>query len=141
MVYEKRKTRMGRVISDKMSKTVIVAVEWKQLHSKYGKPVRRTTKLVAHDSAEDCRTGDVVKIIETRPLSKTKRWRVLEIISHKEMPGTVTTEAVSGAVDEKPILGEKPEIAGTSSEENPGSLEEETTGIEPPDEDSGEESQ
>ena len=140
MVYEKRKTRVGRVVSDKMSKTVIVAIEWKQPHPKYGKPVKRTTKLVAHDITDDCRAGDLVKIVETRPLSKTKRWRVVEIISN-QMPQTITSDAIAGAVDEKPISDEKPEIAAINSEEKPDPLEEETAGIEPSDENSGEESQ
>ena len=101
MVYEKRKTRVGRVISDKMSKTVIVAVEWKQPHPKYGKPVRRTTKLVAHDIADNCRIGDLVKIVETRPLSKTKRWRVLEIIPNQVTAGITAMETDTSAEDEK----------------------------------------
>lgn len=117
MVYEKRKTRVGRVISDKMSKTVIVAVEWKQPHPKYGKPVRRTTKLVAHDIADDCRIGDLVKIVETRPLSKTKRWRVLEIISNQRTAGITTMETDTSAEDEKPAEDEKLESMNEISEE------------------------
>lgn len=81
----KRKTRTGTVISDKMDKTVVVLVESLRRHPLYKKVVRRTSKFKAHDEANACKVGDVVKIIETRPLSKEKRWRVAEIISRKEV--------------------------------------------------------
>ncbi|MBR6252262.1 MAG: 30S ribosomal protein S17 [Clostridia bacterium] len=75
-----RKTRVGRVVSDKMDKTVVVAVEDSYKHSKYGKIMRRTYKLKAHDENNECGVGDTVKVMETRPLSKDKRWRIVEII-------------------------------------------------------------
>ena len=75
-----RKTRTGLVTSDKMDKTITVAVERKVKHPIYGKFVKKTTKFHAHDEKGECGIGDVVKIIETRPLSKTKRWRLVEII-------------------------------------------------------------
>lgn len=75
-----RKTRQGYVVSDKMDKTVVVAVERRVSHPLYGKQVVRTKKYHAHDEENAARPGDVVRIMETRPLSKTKRWRVLEII-------------------------------------------------------------
>ncbi|MFS8637573.1 MAG: 30S ribosomal protein S17 [Gemmatimonadota bacterium] len=75
-----RKVRVGTVVSDKMDKTVVVAVERRVLHPLYGKPVVRTKKYHAHDEENTAREGDVVRIMETRPLSKTKRWRVLEVI-------------------------------------------------------------
>jgi small subunit ribosomal protein S17 len=75
-----RKTRTGLVTSDKMDKTVTVAVERKVKHPIYGKFVKKTTKFHAHDEKGECGIGDVVKIMETRPLSKTKRWRLVEII-------------------------------------------------------------
>ena len=75
-----RKTRIGVVVSDKMEKTITVAAERKVKHPKYGKFVKKTTKFVAHDEKNDCQTGDVVKIMETRPLSKTKNWRLVEIV-------------------------------------------------------------
>lgn len=75
-----RKVRVGTVVSDKMDKTVVVAVERRVLHPLYGKPVVRTKKYHAHDEENMAREGDVVRIMETRPLSKTKRWRVLEVI-------------------------------------------------------------
>jgi small subunit ribosomal protein S17 len=75
-----RKTRTGLVTSDKMDKTITVAVERKVKHPIYGKFVKKTTKVHAHDEKGECGIGDVVKIMETRPLSKTKRWRLVEII-------------------------------------------------------------
>jgi small subunit ribosomal protein S17 len=75
-----RKTKTGIVRSDKMDKTVTVAVERKVKHPIYGKFVKKTTKFHAHDEKNEARPGDVVKIMETRPLSKTKRWRLVEII-------------------------------------------------------------
>ncbi len=75
-----RKTKTGIVRSDKMDKTVTVAVERKVKHPIYGKFVKKTTKFHAHDEKNEAKPGDVVKIMETRPLSKTKRWRLVEII-------------------------------------------------------------
>jgi small subunit ribosomal protein S17 len=75
-----RKTRTGRVVSDKMDKTIVVAVETFVRHPLYGKSVKRTTKFKAHDETNQCGIGDRVKIMETRPLSKDKRWRLAEII-------------------------------------------------------------
>jgi small subunit ribosomal protein S17 len=76
------KERVGVVVSDKMQKTVVVAVENRSPHPKYGKIVVKTTKFKAHDEENQCKEGDRVRIRETRPLSKTKRWTVAEIISH-----------------------------------------------------------
>ena len=75
-----RKTRVGLVVSDKMEKTVVVAIEDNVKHPVYGKIIKHTLKVHAHDEANTCGIGDKVKIMETRPLSKTKRWRVVEII-------------------------------------------------------------
>jgi large subunit ribosomal protein L14 len=75
-----RKTRVGQVVSDKMEKTVVVSIERRVEHPVYGKMVRRTKKLKAHDEQNEAKTGDTVRIMETRPLSKDKRWRVVEII-------------------------------------------------------------
>ncbi len=75
-----RKVRMGYVVSDKMDKTVVVAIQESVRHSLYGKSVKRTKKFKAHDEANECNIGDRVRIMETRPLSKDKRWRVVEIV-------------------------------------------------------------
>jgi small subunit ribosomal protein S17 len=75
-----RKVRMGKVVSDKMDKTIVVAVVDNVKHPMYGKIVKRTYKLKAHDENNECNIGDRVKVMETRPLSKDKRWRLVEII-------------------------------------------------------------
>ncbi len=75
-----RKTRIGQVVSDKMDKTVVVAVERLVRHPLYGRIIKLTTKLKAHDETNECRVGDKVKVMETRPLSKDKRWRVVNIL-------------------------------------------------------------
>ena len=77
-----RKVMIGKVVSDKMDKTVVVAVETSVRHKVYNKIVKRTYKLKAHDEANECKVGDTVKVMETRPLSKGKRWRVVEIMEH-----------------------------------------------------------
>ena len=75
-----RKTRVGLVVSDKMDKTVVIAIEDNVKHPVYGKIIKHTLKVHAHDEENTCGIGDKVKIMETRPLSKTKRWRIVEII-------------------------------------------------------------
>ena len=75
-----RKMRVGIVVSDKMAKTVVVRLERRFAHPRYGKMVTRSTKVKAHDEQNDAKTGDTVRIMETRPLSKDKRWRVVEIV-------------------------------------------------------------
>ncbi len=75
-----RKTRRGKVVSDKMDKTIVVAIEEHVKHPLYGKIVKRTYKLKAHDEKNECAVGDTVRVMETRPLSKDKRWRLVEII-------------------------------------------------------------
>ncbi len=75
-----RKVMIGTVVSNKMDKTVVVAVETSVSHKKYGKTVKRTYKLKAHDEENACQIGDKVKVMETRPLSKDKRWRVVEVV-------------------------------------------------------------
>ena len=77
---ELRKIRVGKVVSDKMDKTIVVAIEDNVRHPKYGKIIKRTVKIHAHDEANTCVVGDKVAVMETRPLSKTKRWRFVEII-------------------------------------------------------------
>jgi small subunit ribosomal protein S17 len=75
-----RKTRIGLVTSNRMAKTITVAVERKVKHPIYGKFVKKTTKFHAHDEKNECTIGDTVRIMETRPLSKTKRWRLVEVV-------------------------------------------------------------
>ena len=86
--FGKRKVREGSVVSDKMDKTVVVAVETRKVQPLYKKAIRFTKKYKAHDEKNACKIGDKVKIVETRPLSKEKRWRVTEIMSKGEMVKT-----------------------------------------------------
>lgn len=81
MTTNTRKQKVGRVVSDKMDKTVVVAVDYLRPHPLYRKTVRKTSKFYAHDELNECSLGDTVRIEETRPLSKLKRWRVLEIVN------------------------------------------------------------
>jgi len=75
-----RKTRVGKVVSDKMDKTIVVAVETRVPHPLYKKIIKRTYRLKAHDENNDCSSGDTVRVMETRPLSRDKRWRLVEVI-------------------------------------------------------------
>ena len=75
-----RKTRVGKVVSDNMDNTIVVAVQYNVKHPLYGKIVKKTYKLKAHDENNECRVGDRVKVMETRPLSKDKRWRLVSIV-------------------------------------------------------------
>ena len=85
MSYERRKVRIGRVVSDKMDKTVIVAYGWSSPHPIYKKAVRRETRFMTHDPENQAKLGDMVRIVESRPISKTKRWRLVEILSSREI--------------------------------------------------------
>ena len=76
----RRKVRVGRVVSDKMAKTVVVELERRFPHPVYGTIVRRTSRIKVHDEKNECRVGDVIKVTETRPLSRDKRWRLLEVV-------------------------------------------------------------
>jgi small subunit ribosomal protein S17 len=84
MAEGRRQYKVGRVISDKMDKTVVVAVDYLKPHPLYRKIIRKTSKFHAHDETNNCHIGDTVRIGETRPLSKTKRWEVVEIIERGE---------------------------------------------------------
>jgi small subunit ribosomal protein S17 len=84
MAEGRRQFKVGRVVSDKMDKTVVVAVDYLKPHPLYRKIIRKTSKFHVHDASNDCRIGDTVRIGETRPLSKTKRWEVVEVIERGE---------------------------------------------------------
>ena len=99
MERHSRKTRVGRVVGNKMDKTVVVAVEWRQTHPIYKKSVKRVARFHAHDVDNRCKMGDWVSIMETRPLSKTKRWRVAEILTTGDIAEVHTEELVSGLGD------------------------------------------
>jgi small subunit ribosomal protein S17 len=92
---EKRKQRLGKVVSDKMDKTVVVAVDTPKRHPLYNKTIRRVTKYYAHDAKNQSKIGDTVRIVETRPLSKNKRWRVAEIVVKGEVADIKPEEITS----------------------------------------------
>ena len=96
MAKERRKVRVGRVVSDKMDQTVVVAVRWQQRHPIYGKSLRRVTKFYTHDKENKCRVGDMVRIEETRPISRTKRWRVMEILDRRDVVEVKPSELDEG---------------------------------------------
>ena len=100
----KQKTLVGTVVSDKMDKTVVVAVVTAKQHRLYGKTLRRTTRYKAHDPNNVCKLGDTVRLVETRPLSKEKRWRVAEILQHREVaevkPATIGQELETGRLQD-----------------------------------------
>ena len=97
----KRKVFVGTVVSDKMDKTVVVAVDRLVRHPLYKKVIRRTSKFYAHDEGNECRVGDIVEIMETRPLSKLKRWRVTRILQRAKVPLTIAREAVAEETEEQ----------------------------------------
>ena len=85
MARELRKVRIGQVVGNKMAKTVVVEVHWSLRHRIYGKSMRRVSRFYAHDGNSQCKVGDLVKIEETRPISHLKRWRVIEVVQHRDV--------------------------------------------------------
>ena len=116
MSYERRKVRVGRVVSDHMDKTVVVSVEWRQPHRLYRKSVKKRTRLAAHDAENYCKTGDLVRIVETRPFSKTKRWRVSEVLSREEI-AEIQPEDIAMDEDVLVAIPERPPPAAAQREE------------------------
>ena len=121
MSYERRKIRVGTVISDKMDKTVVVSVEWRQPHRLYKKAMKRRSRYKAHDETNNCTLGDVVRIVESRPLSKTKRWRVFEVLSTREIaeiqPEDIAADEVAARTAE---FGDSPQPDEQMVAESPG---------------------
>ena len=101
MSYERRKTKIGKIVGNRMNKTVVVSVEWSQPHRGYRKNVRKWSRFKVHDETNESNLGDVVRIIETRPLSKTKRWKIAEILQKGDVaetqPGEINVEGVDEA--------------------------------------------
>ena len=100
MARERRKVRVGRVVRDKMDKTVVVAVRWEKRHRLYRKSLRRIARFYAHDNDNRCRLGDLVRIEETRPISRMKRWRVLAIVERREVAEVKPIELDEGLLSE-----------------------------------------
>ena len=123
----KRKIRLGQVVSDKMDKTVGVAVETPKRHPLYKKTMRRVVKYKAHDEKNKCQVGDKVRIVETRPLSRDKRWRVAEIVTKAEVVEILPEEITQGEIAEvKPEEKAKEEVAEVKPEKKTKGKEEVT---------------
>jgi small subunit ribosomal protein S17 len=104
-----RKVRVGEVVGDKMDKTVVVAVKWQQRHRLYKKSIRRVTRFFVHDKDNQCKLGDLVRIEETRPLSRMKHWRVMEILQRREVAEVKPIELEEGLLSEiQGKVGEEP---------------------------------
>ena len=119
MSFERRKIRIGTVVSDKMDKTVVVTVEWRQPYALYKKSVRRRTKFVAHDNENQYKVGDLVRIMEGRPISKTKRWRVVELLNREEIAELQPDEIIIEELAEQetaPVAEAEPEAAVADEE-------------------------
>jgi small subunit ribosomal protein S17 len=121
----KRKVRLGQVVSDRMDKTVVVAVETPRIHPLYKKTIRRMVKYKAHDEKNECQVGDKVKIVETRPLSRDKRWRVAEIITKGEVVEISPQEITEAEIAE--IQPEKKAEEETAEAKAEAETKEETT--------------
>ena len=119
MSFERRKVRVGRVVSDKMNKTVVVAIEWSRSHRLYKKAMKRVSRFKAHDAENNCQLGDLVRIIETRPLSKTKRWRVTEILDREEIAEIQPVDIVGEEVEvtQPSVASEEADVAIAEFEE------------------------
>lgn len=118
MQRNRRKTRIGRVVSDKMDNSVVVEIEWRRNHRLYSKSVKKFTKLHADDSSNLSSVGDVVSIMETRPLSKTKRWRVTEVISSTNFDGTGTIDPLNETVEIDNLEAEASDSQENATPEN-----------------------
>lgn len=138
-----RKTREGVVVSDKMDKTVVVAVETHKRHRLYRKIIRRVTRYKAHDEENACHTGDRVRIVESRPLSRDKRWQVAEVLARSELPEVPVEEVDVELAPEEPIAepaaaeapaeapAEAEEVAEEATFEEVEAVEEAAAGEEP----------
>jgi small subunit ribosomal protein S17 len=128
----KQKTRLGLVVSDKMDKTVVVAVESPKRHPLYKKTIRRVAKYKAHDEENKCQRGDKVRIVETRPLSRDKRWRVVEIVSKGEVveisPEEIAREDLAKVLPEKKAKEEVTEVKAEVKPEEETKEKEEASG-------------
>lgn len=112
---DRRKQRIGKVISDKMDRTVVVQVEWSLMHPIYRKPQRRVSKFYADNPESKAHLGDVVRIEETRPISKLKRWRVLEVMGHRDV---VQGEGARGTAVPTPEAVLVPAAEGAKPDQN-----------------------
>ena len=133
MTYKRRKIREGRVLGNGMDKTVVVSVEWRQSHRLYKKAIKRWTKFKAHDEKNECGLGDLVRIVETRPLSKTKRWKVAEIIARGDVPeiAAVEIQDIEARDEIGNVAPQKPEnVSNDGDQVSPSAIVSEPSGSE-----------
>lgn len=116
MAKAMRKVRVGSVVSTRMDKTAVVELVWKQRHRIYRKQMRRVTRFYVHDPNQQCRIGDTVRIQETRPISRTKHWRLLEVLARREVAEVRAIELEGDAVIE-PIAGESDYISPEAADD------------------------
>ena len=119
MAKAMRKIRVGSVVSTRMDKTAVVEMVWKQRHRIYRKQMRRVTRFYVHDPDGQCQIGDTVRIQETRPISRTKHWRLLEILSRREVADVRPIELETDIIIE-PVAGESDYISDWVEEANEG---------------------
>lgn len=129
MSFERRKVRIGRVVSDKMDRTCVVVVEWRRPHRLYKKSVKMRTRFKVHDPQNECRLGDQIRIVETRPLSKTKRWRVEEILQREEI-AEIQPEEIK--VEDESVLVYQPQHPAADEVADEGAVSEEAAEEEAP---------
>ncbi len=119
MSKERRKVRVGRVVSNKMEKTVVVAVQWQQRHPIYKKSLRRVARFYVHDKDSQCKLGDLVRIQETRPISRTKHWRVLDVLERREVAEVKPAELDEGILSEEgDVEALEPDLSDAEEEED-----------------------
>ena len=116
MAKAMRKVRVGSVVSTRMDKTAVVELVWKQRHRIYRKQMRRVTRFYVHDPNQQCRIGDTVRIQETRPISRTKHWRLLEVLARREVAEVRAIDLEGDAVIE-PIAGESDYISPAAADD------------------------
>ncbi len=128
MSYERRKVRTGRVVSDKMDRTIVVQVEWRSPHRLYKKPIRRMSKFKVHDPENISMVGDIVQVMESRPRSKTKRWRLVRVLQRSEMvdirPEDIGEDSQTVEVSEPAVEPEAVVVAGVQPEVETETVEE-----------------
>ena len=115
MAKTMRKVRVGSVVSTRMDKTAVVELVWKQRHRVYRKQMRRVTRFYVHDPEQQCRIGDTVRIQETRPISRTKHWRLLDILSRREVAEVRAIELEGDAVIE-PTADDENDVAASAED-------------------------
>lgn len=123
MAKDRRKVRIASVVRTRMQKTAVVEMVWKQRHPLYGKPMRRVARFYVHDPHSQCQVGDLVRIEETRPISKTKRWRLLEIVQRRLVADVRPIELEADVAE---IIAPPPAVIPAATDDGDGARDEDT---------------